>query len=99
MQSSQSQVGKDHNVEVSLIMDEASIPNNNIHMLRFSLKSSPASINSPRLGKLSVAGRKSFDTPHYVAATSRGIVPHIAQNTMRKNMQIESVYMGLEDCE
>ena len=92
-------VGADHNVEGLLIMDGVNVSNTNSHMLRFSLKSSPASTTSARLGKLAIAESKSFDTPHYVAATSRGIVPHIAQNTMRKNTQIKSVYMGLEDCE
>lgn len=67
-------------------------------MLSFTLiHPNPASLG-PRLGRLLFVKRKAIQTPHYVAVTSRGVVPHISQDMMRKHTAINSVYLGLEDC-
>ena len=53
----------------------------------------------PRLGTLSCQGRAAINTPHYVALTSRGTVPHLTQDMMRDNTAIKGIYTALEDCE
>ncbi|KAF2087585.1 tRNA-guanine transglycosylase family protein [Saccharata proteae CBS 121410] len=52
---------------------------------------------SPRLGKLTIPGRSTIDTPNYLANTSRGIVPHLTQDMVRSNTNVNSVYTALED--
>ena len=52
-----------------------------------------------RLGCLSLPGRKPINTPHYVAVTSRGAVPHLAPDMVKDHTAIEGVYVPLEDCE
>ncbi|KAK6410610.1 hypothetical protein LTR81_015242 [Elasticomyces elasticus] len=52
---------------------------------------------APRLGRLSLPGRKVVETPHYLAITSRGAVPHITQDTYVRDTNISGVYVGLED--
>lgn len=68
------------------------------HEMSFSLLGSAAPVLAPRVGSLALAGRKTLSTPHYVAPTSRGAVPHIAHDLMRKETAINSLYIGLEDC-
>ncbi|KAH9831082.1 tRNA-guanine transglycosylase family protein [Teratosphaeria destructans] len=51
----------------------------------------------PRLGRLSIPGRHAVETPHYLAITSRGAVPHITQDTFSRSTGITSAYVGLED--
>jgi queuine tRNA-ribosyltransferase subunit QTRTD1 len=53
----------------------------------------------PRLGKFALPGRKLMETPHYLGNTSRGAVPHITQDTFRRDTHISGVYYALEDCE
>lgn len=53
---------------------------------------------SPRLGYLSLPGRSSIQTPHYLASTSRGVVPHITPDTFRRDTSVSAVYFALEDC-
>lgn len=53
---------------------------------------------SPRLARLSLPGRRILDTPHYLATTSRGVVPHLTQDTFRRDTSINGVYVALEDC-
>jgi hypothetical protein len=67
-------------------------------MLNFSISRSSAAVLSPRLGRLTIAGRKPILTPHYIPLTSRGVVPHLAHDVMRDNTSIGSLYIGLEDC-
>ncbi|KAL4759450.1 tRNA-ribosyltransferase family protein [Aspergillus foveolatus] len=66
-------------------------------MLNFSISRSSAAVLSPRLGRLTIAGRKPILTPHYIPLTSRGVVPHLAHDVMRDNTSIGSLYIGLED--
>ena len=68
-------------------------------MLKFVLDSSHRALQAPRLGQLLTRGRAPVQTPHFVAATSRGVVPHLAHDVLRKHTDISAVYMGLEDCE
>lgn len=70
----------------------------------FSFKlSSKLSMNNvedrPRLGSLSFPGRTNMATPHYIAISSRGTVPHLTQDTMRGSTGITGLYTALEDCE
>ena len=74
--------------------DVSRLPN---EMLRFILDSSPT-LAGPRLGRLLRPGHAPVTTPHYVAATSRGVVPHIAPDMLQAHTEIAAVYMGLEDC-
>lgn len=53
---------------------------------------------APRLGRLALPGRRVIDTPHYLGNTSRGVVPHITQDTFVRDTHINAVYVALEDC-
>jgi queuine tRNA-ribosyltransferase len=61
------------------------------------IKSAPQGLGS-RLGRLSVAGREAIDTPHFLGITSRGVVPHLTQDTFARDASISAVYVPLEDC-
>ncbi|KAK4622270.1 Queuine tRNA-ribosyltransferase accessory subunit 2 [Fulvia fulva] len=52
---------------------------------------------APRLGRLALPGRRVIDTPHYLGNTSRGVVPHITQDTFVRDTHINAVYVALED--
>jgi queuine tRNA-ribosyltransferase subunit QTRTD1 len=69
-------------------------------MLSFSIvKSAAPNTVGPRLGSLIIPRRKPIQTPHYLALTSRGVIPHISQDTLRDNTDVKGVYLALEDCE
>ncbi|EMC93778.1 hypothetical protein BAUCODRAFT_75044 [Baudoinia panamericana UAMH 10762] len=51
----------------------------------------------PRLGRLALPGKKVVHTPHYLGITSRGVIPHITQDTFARDASITGVYVGLED--
>lgn len=53
---------------------------------------------APRLGRLSVAGRKSMLTPDFIGNTSRGVIPHVSQDNFMQHVDAGGVYMALEDC-
>ncbi|GME66355.1 Queuine tRNA-ribosyltransferase-like protein [Neofusicoccum parvum] len=57
----------------------------------------PAAVLAPRLGRLSIPGRATLSTPHYLAVTSRGVVPHLAQDILKRHTDISSLYIALED--
>ena len=67
--------------------------------LSFDLRSQNAGGAELRVGRLSFHGRTTVDTPHYVALSSRGAVPHLTQDLMRDNTAIKGIYAALEDCE
>lgn len=67
-------------------------------VLKFVVTQNRSATVGPRLGSLSLAPRKLIQTPHYVATTSRGSVPHITSDLMRRYTGIASVYIALEDC-
>ncbi|RMZ87209.1 hypothetical protein DV736_g5564, partial [Chaetothyriales sp. CBS 134916] len=54
-------------------------------------------LTGPRLGRLLSKGRPPLQTPLYVAATSRGVVPHVAEDLLQRHTAVSAVYMGLED--
>ena len=65
----------------------------------FELHAHEASDSEYRTGSLMTQGRTTIHTPHYVALSSRGIVPHITQDMMRENTAIRGVYVAFEDCQ
>lgn len=64
----------------------------------FSILSPAAPILAPRVGRLATPRRKAIATPHYIPASSRGAVPHIAHDVVRQHTAINGLYIGLEDC-
>lgn len=66
--------------------------------MTFSVLGSSAPVSAPRVGRLAIAGRKTLSTPHYIPLTSRGTVPHITHDLVKKETAISSLYLGLEDC-
>ncbi|KAI9658563.1 MAG: hypothetical protein M1821_002123 [Bathelium mastoideum] len=50
-----------------------------------------------RLGKLLLSNRNAVQTPHYLAITSRGIVPHLSQDNLQRHTNITSAYVAIED--
>ena len=67
--------------------------------LSFSIDKSCPLDDGPRLGKLSYPDRTTIETPHYLATSSRGCVPHLSQDVMRGSTNIRGIYAALEDCE
>lgn len=65
-------------------------------MLDFTILKSAGTL-APRLGRLSVPGRKTILTPAFIGNTSRGIIPHISQDNFAK-CYVDGVYVPLEDC-
>ncbi|RFU73672.1 trna-guanine transglycosylase family [Trichoderma arundinaceum] len=59
--------------------------------------SAAADGSAARLGKLSLPGRKAIETPNFFAVTSRGAVPHVTPDNLRKHTSVGGVYMALED--
>jgi queuine tRNA-ribosyltransferase subunit QTRTD1 len=52
----------------------------------------------PRLGRLSIHGRRGLETPNFFAVTSRGVVPHLTPDVISAHTQMGGVHMALEDC-
>ena len=52
----------------------------------------------PRLGTLSLPGKTLIKTPHFLALTSRGLIPHITQDNLKAHVNARSVHIALEDC-
>lgn len=67
-------------------------------MLAFTLKQAGSGGLGPRLGSLLRKGRAAIETPHYVATTSRGVVPHVSPDVLRNSTAVSAVYVPLEDC-
>lgn len=76
-------------------MDPGTTPTNR---MTFSVLSSSAPVLAPRVGRLTIPGRKTLSTPHYISLTSKGTVPHITHDLVQKETAINSLYVGLEDC-
>ena len=51
-----------------------------------------------RLGTIAFGERPAFPTPHYLALTSRGCVPHMTPDMMQDHTAIRGVYAAFEDC-
>ena len=67
-------------------------------MRPFRLLDSTKRTPGPRLGKLKLPRRQSIETPHYLAVTSRGVIPHLTQDNFKRHSSIRAAYLGLEDC-
>jgi len=76
--------------------DAASLPT---EMLSFVLRHGEFAKAGLRLGEVALQGRPPFSTPAFIAATSRGVIPHVTQDVLSKLMSIPAAYIGLEDCE
>lgn len=63
------------------------------------ITSAAADGSAARLGKISLPGRKAIETPNFFAATSRGSVPHLTPDNLRRHTPVSGVYMALEECE
>lgn len=62
------------------------------------LKASTRGPASARLGTLSIKGRKSIETPNFVAMSSRGVIPHLTPDMVIKATDFGAAHMALEDC-
>lgn len=51
-----------------------------------------------RVGTLKALDKPAIETPHFLAVTSRGVVPHLSQDTFARQTDISGVYTALEDC-
>ncbi|KAJ4330747.1 hypothetical protein N0V87_009727 [Didymella glomerata] len=65
-------------------------------MLEFAILKATGTL-APRLGRLSLPKRKSIPTPGFIGNTSRGVIPHISQDNFSKNLNLNGVYVALED--
>ncbi len=68
------------------------------HEMTFSILGSAAPVLAPRVGTFALVGRQAISTPNLVPLTSRGAVPHISHDMVRRETAINSLYVGLEDC-
>lgn len=56
------------------------------------------STSGPRLGRLTVEGRKDMETPDFLAITSRGVIPHMTPDVIAAHARLSGVHFALEDC-
>ncbi|KIW18202.1 hypothetical protein PV08_02490 [Exophiala spinifera] len=66
-------------------------------MLRFILQHGAVSELGARLGQLTIHDKPVIHTPHYIVPTSRGAIPHVSQDILRKHTRISAAYVSLED--
>ncbi|KAJ9504273.1 hypothetical protein H2202_000329 [Exophiala xenobiotica] len=66
-------------------------------MLKFVIEHATSSETAARLGQLTAHGRPTINTPHYIAPTSRGVIPHLSHDNLQKHTRISAVYVPLED--
>lgn len=66
-------------------------------MIEFTLLKTKGAL-APRLGRISLAERKLIQTPAFIGNTSRGVIPHISPDSFRKSVDVNGVYVPLEDC-
>ena len=67
--------------------------------IAFEILSGPdANVAGPRLGQLSIQGRREIETPNFFAVTSRGVIPHLTPDVISSHTHIGGVHMALEDC-
>ncbi|PBP20140.1 tRNA-guanine transglycosylase family protein [Diplocarpon rosae] len=58
---------------------------------------SDSSLLAPRLGRLSLPGRRDLLTPDYLAVSSRGVVAHLTPDVIISHTHFTGVHMALED--
>jgi hypothetical protein len=66
-------------------------------MIEFTLLKTAGAL-APRLGRLSLPGRKTMLTPAFIGNTSRGVIAHVSPDNFRKSIDVNGVYVPLEDC-
>jgi len=54
--------------------------------------------DAARLGRVSLPGRKSLETPNFLALTSRGVVPHISPDVVGEQTDFCGIFTAIEDC-
>jgi queuine tRNA-ribosyltransferase len=63
------------------------------------LKPSVGEAGVARLGRLAFAGgRRTMQTPNYLAVASRGVVPHLTPDNVTKHTTFDASYLAIEDC-
>ncbi|KAK6211618.1 tRNA-guanine transglycosylase family protein [Colletotrichum tabaci] len=60
-------------------------------------KAVDGSTSAARLGRLSLSKRNPIETPNYIAVASRGVVPHVTPDNLKKHVSVGAAYMALED--
>ena len=80
-------------------VDPHSMAEHSSKVVSFHLSRLHSDKDEPRLGRLAFQGRNPIQTPHYVAFSSRGAVPHLSQDMTRDNTSIRAIYTAVEDCE
>jgi queuine tRNA-ribosyltransferase subunit QTRTD1 len=68
-----------------------------LEMLEFTLLKTTGTL-TPRIGRLSLPGKRPILTPSFIGTTSRGVLPHISPDNFRKCVGLDGVYVALEDC-
>ncbi|KAG4035568.1 hypothetical protein MFRU_001g03370 [Monilinia fructicola] len=53
--------------------------------------------SGPRLGRLTVEGRKDLETPDFIAISSRGVIPHMTPDVIAAHARVPGVHFALED--
>ena len=72
----------------------------NLQTVRSGDAASSGNSGGARIGRFAAAGSGvSFNTPNFVAQTSRGAVPHLSGDNLRDHTDVRVVYVALEDCE
>ncbi|KFY42088.1 hypothetical protein V494_02606 [Pseudogymnoascus sp. VKM F-4513 (FW-928)] len=57
----------------------------------------PSDPRRARLGRIAVKGRRTLDTPNFLALTSRGVVPHVSPDVVEEQTEFAGIYMAIED--
>lgn len=66
--------------------------------LSFSISTESCNTEGARIGTLVTSNGRPIATPHYVAISSRGVVPHLTHDLLSKQHDVPAVYAALEDC-
>ncbi|KAF4996811.1 hypothetical protein FGRMN_4287 [Fusarium graminum] len=62
------------------------------------LKPAVGEAGAARIGRLAFAGgRRTMQTPNFIAVASRGVVPHLTPDNVAKHTTFDAAYMAIED--
>ncbi|TGO23255.1 hypothetical protein BPAE_0138g00080 [Botrytis paeoniae] len=53
--------------------------------------------SGPRIGRITLEGRKDLETPDFLAITSRGVIPHMTPDVIAAHAKVPGVHFALED--
>lgn len=63
------------------------------------LKPAVGDAGASRIGRLVFAGgRRTMQTPNFIAVASRGVIPHLTPDNVAKHTTFDAAYMAIEDC-